>query len=312
MTDDYRLILKRFDFFDLEYTGGVTESRSESESESESDSDQAENLKNRKKFHLTIAVDTIEEFLAACNIAYQELAKNKVASFKIITWDMYKAVWTGDQAGKNISIYAYKQPHLNWQHILDVITQKLKAANVRPGIRAYFDMPLIYPYWSTRNESSLQEPKKYRGADQLWKDYYSLVTKMSEKENKSAKKRKAEGEQKEHTAIGASETQLEKPFLAFYSTFIGRDKEQNLNTVLKIYDLILQHAYLSSASQPTALEKAIIDLSDGQEVGARRQLLYALGEFQRADNAEKVAAAMERQMAASQRTSSSLTASTSK
>lgn len=293
----YHLILKRRSFFDLKYIANIPDVGSESESESEQD----ESLKNRKKLHVSIAADTVSEFLRACNIVYQELVKNKVSAFKIITWDMYKEVWTRDQAGKNITIYAYKQPDLNWSKILNDITIQLRAASVIPGIRAYFDMPLSYPYWSSRNESSLQDPSEYHGADQLWEDYHSLVTeKKSEKENTN-KKRKFQGEKekKEHIDVGLSEKSLEKAFLDFYRRSADWNEGQSTNTVLKIYDRILQDTYVSSTSKPSALETAIMTLSDIQEVMVRRKILSGLDDFQEASDIEKVAKAVEPQMEAS-------------
>lgn len=59
----------------------------------------------------------------------------------------------GMEAGKQITIYAFRQPHLNWNNIVTEITTEFIAAGIQPSCLPFGNEPIKNnPYFSYRND----------------------------------------------------------------------------------------------------------------------------------------------------------------
>lgn len=233
----YNLNLDREEFFDVAYIGAPAETK-------------GNKIKNRKKFHINIQARDREEYFRVCTIAGNLLAEYEILKFKFLTWVSYSEDWSGEQFGKNISIFAYKQINIDWKKIITHIDRALRQVGASPSTQPLFDLPLTSPYWSARSESTPDEPDTYKDTAEIWEYYYETIHKA----------------------------QLSKNYLRLIA-----DSSPSKPETLAIYDAIQQRVYESTASEKSNLDIAIEGLSNKNELSIRRKKISDVVEKQTQD-----------------------------
>ena len=206
----------------------------------------------RKKFHVNMAAENKEDYFKGCNIVIEILLRHHVLTFKVLNWTTYidSPGWKGEQSGKNFTIYAARSPNRPWEQIIREIGHGLKSAGIQPGIQPFFDLPLILPYCSARNESDVDQIGKYQESDKQWAMLYDqlLATKIT-------KIIKEKGVEKETLVL-----------VEFKNT-----PDQRKSILNQVYMCTLSQVLLpKKTNQPTSLDLAITNLADQKKVIERR------------------------------------------
>ena len=93
--------------------------------------------------------------LPLANLFSLILIKHQTTTSKVIREGLKLDTLAVDQRGKQITLYQFRDPNLDWQKILTEITQTLKDNNIKPGHAPPSDHPIAgsnYVYY--RNDKS--------------------------------------------------------------------------------------------------------------------------------------------------------------
>lgn len=104
------------------------------------------------KFHVSLNDNNFKNVAAGWNVIYKILMKYGVNESKIVQNGVKLAELKSSQRGKQITIYQHYNPKLDWQTIIQEITEELKKNNVEPGYAPPSDRPIRgtnYVYYRT-------------------------------------------------------------------------------------------------------------------------------------------------------------------
>lgn len=92
--------------------------------------------RGKLKFHVSLPEQNRVHFAQGWDIVKDILIDNGVRSFKVVHEDERMSEGDGSQRGKDITIYTEYNPEkslLDWQNIIQAITNNLVAENIPPG-----------------------------------------------------------------------------------------------------------------------------------------------------------------------------------
>lgn len=224
-----------------------------------------DSLGNKKKIHITLRCQNEENYYSASQEILNLLMAYSISTFKFFTWERKIRQETKgkepEELGKDLTIYAYNDPDLDWNNILNEINN-IRVKYCTRGIqeRPFFDMPLLIGMASIRNESMPYElaikekkypkHKDYIETTALWGYYINKLNVVSDETPLFTR---------EYVSF------FEKNGIEFY-------KNPNLlwEKIVCIYDLMNQDI---CSFQKNSFQETILKNIDFSEIKKRRNLI---------------------------------------
>lgn len=115
------------------------------------------------KIHISIDDNDEDNLIKGWRIISQILMENYVYLFKVVDdqhlpMEGYLNEEETSEGGKQITIFAFKQPEMNWRPILQRITEELTENHIQPSYLPISDNPIVGShYLSYRYESATRQ-----------------------------------------------------------------------------------------------------------------------------------------------------------
>lgn len=135
------------------------------------------------KIRITVGTVDQKNFFSVCDKIQQIILEEKMdITYKVRSWDSYQKYLHGKQSnweatGKDVTIYAYRLPHNDWDAIINKITDELNTAAIPKRAQPFTDLPLKGGYCAARNDSFGRE-QGYQDVIELWKKCYEKLNRL--------------------------------------------------------------------------------------------------------------------------------------